>query len=79
VRFYYVVRPASDRWEVSFGEAGTRFVYPGREEALQVALGAALRHWQVQHRPSGVRIEGAGMAPEVVAEYGDLPCPSPQS
>jgi len=69
MRFFYVVRPISDHWEVSFGDQGTRFVYAGREEAMHVALGAAQRHWFTQHLPSGVRLEHDGRV-EDIAEYG---------
>jgi hypothetical protein len=69
MRFFYVVRAVSDRWEVTFGSEGTRFVYAGREEALGVAIGAAQRHWELQHCPSGVRFEHDGRV-EDIAEFG---------
>jgi hypothetical protein len=57
MRFLYVVRPVFGQWEVSFGENGSRFLYQGRDEAVQVAKGAAKLHWETHHRPSGVRLE----------------------
>ena len=69
MRFYYIVRPILGQWEVSFGEHGTRFLYGGRDEAVQVAKGAAKLHWETHHRPAGVRLD----TPEGtldVASYG---------
>ena len=70
MRFFYVVRPALGQWEVGFGEHGSRFVYAGREEAEQVACGAARLHWETRHEPSGVCLELPGERPREIATYG---------
>lgn len=71
MRFFYVVKPVLGQWEVSFGEQGTRFLYRGRDEAVQVAKGAAKLHWETHHRPSGVRLELPDGAQEL-ASYGSV-------
>ena len=70
MRFFYVVRPVLGQWEVSFGDHGSRFLYAGREEAVQVAKGAAKLHWETHHRPSGVRLEMPD-GPMEVATFGN--------
>jgi len=70
MRFFYVVRPALGQWEVGFGENGSRFLYAGREEAEQVACGAARLHWETRHEPSGVCLELPGERPREIATYG---------
>ena len=71
MRFIYVVRPVLGQWEVSFGEQGSRFLYGGREEAVQVARGAAKLHWETHHRPSGVRVDTPDGSVEI-ASYGSM-------
>jgi hypothetical protein len=73
MRFFYVVRPALDQWEVGFGENGSCFLYAGREEAEQVASGAAKLHWETRHEPAGVRLELPGERPREIASYGPPP------
>jgi hypothetical protein len=73
MRFVYVVRPNLGRWEVSFGDSGTTFLYQGVEEAVAVATGAARLHWESQGRPSAVRMESPGEEPRELARYGDEP------
>jgi hypothetical protein len=70
MRFFYVVRPSLDRWEVSFGENGSCFVYSGMDEALAVATGAAKLHWESQRAPSGVRLELPNAPPREIATFG---------
>jgi len=70
-RFFYVVRPSLAKWELTFGEQGSRFLYDSREEALQVACGAARLHWETRQQASGVRLELGAQEPEVVATYGE--------
>ena len=70
-RFYYVVRPSLAKWELTFGEQGSRFLYDSREEAVQVACGAARLHWETRAQASGVRLEVDAHDPEVVATYGE--------
>jgi len=72
-RFFYVVRPSLGQWEVGFGENGSRFLYAGMEEAVQVASGAARLHWEQRHEPSGVRLEMPGNEAREVAVFGDAP------
>ena len=72
-RFFYVVRPSLGQWEVGFGEHGSRFLYQGMEEAVQVASGAARLHWEQRHEPSGVRLEMPGSEAREVASFGDAP------
>ena len=74
MRFFYVVRPVLGQWEVSFGEHGSRFLYHGRDEAVQVAKGAAKLHWETHHRPSGVRLE----TPEGAQELASFGTPRPR-
>lgn len=71
-RFFYLVCPYGAKWEVSFGQGGSRFLYGSREEAIQVARGAARLHWESRGDPSGVRLELPGHGVEVVASYGAL-------
>jgi hypothetical protein len=71
MRYYYVVRPSLGQWEVGFGENGTRLLYEGREEAEQVARGAAKLHWETRNEPAGVRIELPGERPMEIATYGN--------
>jgi hypothetical protein len=70
MRFFYVVRPALGQWEVGFGEHGSRFLYAGREEAEQVACGAARLHWETRHEPAGVLVELPGEDAAEIAAYG---------
>jgi hypothetical protein len=70
MRFFYVVRPALGQWEVGFGEHGSCFLYAGREEAEQVACGAARLHWETRHEPAGVRLELPGERPSEIAVFG---------
>ena len=70
MRFYYVVRPSLGKWEVGFGENGSCFLYDGREEAEQVARGAAKLHWETRQEPAGVRLELPGERPSEIAVYG---------
>jgi hypothetical protein len=70
MRFFYVVRPSFGQWEVTFGEHGSRFLYSGKDEAIQVATGAARLHWESRHEPSGVRLEQPGHAPSDIASFG---------
>ena len=69
-RFFYFVRPSLSKWEVTFGERGSCFLYDSREEAEQVAHGAAKLHWESRAAPSGVKLELPGMAVAVVGTYG---------
>lgn len=77
MRFFYVVRPALAQWEVSFGESGSCFLYACREEAEQVARGAAKLHWETRDEPAGVRLELPGEGTREIANYG--PADSRQS
>ena len=70
-RFFYLVRPVGAKWEVSFGEGGSRFLYGSQEEAVQVARGAAKLHWESRGDPSGVRLDLPGRRPEDVASFGN--------
>jgi hypothetical protein len=70
MRFFYVVRPSVGQWEVTFGENGSRFLYGHKEEALQVATGAARMHWESRQEPSGVRLEIPGQAATEVVAFG---------
>ena len=60
MRFFYLVKPVLGKWEVTFGQGGTRFVYESRFEALEVARGAAKMHWTTRNEPSGVLVEEDG-------------------
>jgi hypothetical protein len=71
MRFFYVVRPSVGKWEVSFGEHGSCFLYAGKDEAVQVATGAARMHWESRQEPSGVRLEVPGQEITEVAVFGD--------
>ena len=70
MRFFYVVKPSLGQWEVGFGENGSRFLYAGREEAEQVACGAARLHWETRHEPAGVLLELPGERPREIATFG---------
>ena len=67
MRFFYLVKPAQGKWEVTFGRGGTRFVYESRFEALEVARGAAKMHWTSRNEPSGVRVDEDGGLKELHA------------
>ena len=69
-RFYYLVRPLDDQWEVAFGGTGERFAYGTRSEAIQVAKGAARLHWETRNELSGVQAEDANGRVRTVASYG---------
>jgi hypothetical protein len=71
MRFFYVIKPVLGQWEVSFGEHGSRFLYHGRDEAMQVAKGAAKQQWETHRRPSGVRLELPDGTQEV-ANFGNV-------
>jgi hypothetical protein len=71
IRFFYVVRPSLGKWEVSFGENGSCFLYAGKDEAVQVATGAARMHWETRQEPSGVRLEVPGQSVTELAVFGD--------
>ena len=71
MRFFYVVRPSLGKWEVSFGEHGSCFLYHGMDEAVQVASGAARLHWEQRMEPSGVRLEIPGHEVQEVVAFGD--------
>jgi hypothetical protein len=75
-RFVYVVHPYLDRWEVTFGDGGSRFIYDTREEAVEIARRAAKSHWESKGEPAGVRVEVPGSPIEVIATHGTLG-PSP--
>ena len=68
-RFFYLVRHSAGKWEVSFGEDGTRFLYDSLSEAMQIARGAARLHWETRHEPSGVVFESRGPG-SVECEFG---------
>ncbi|MGH8029323.1 MAG: hypothetical protein ACREO3_05235 [Arenimonas sp.] len=68
--FVYVVKPVLGQWEVGFGDNGSRFLYAGRDEAEQVARGAAQLHWETRNEPAGVRLELPGERPSILAEFG---------
>jgi hypothetical protein len=70
MRYVYIVRPALGQWEVGFGENGSRFLYAGREEAVEVARGAAKLHWETRREPSAVRLEIPGEAPSDIVCFG---------
>jgi hypothetical protein len=71
VRFFYVVRPIGEQWEVTFSETegGSVFVYATRHEALQVARGAAKLHWETRQEFSGVEVR-EGDRKRVVGKFG---------
>jgi len=71
-RYLYIVRPSLGQWEVGFGENGSCFLYAGREEALEVARGAARLHWETRQEPCGVRLELPG---EPAREIESFPPP----
>jgi hypothetical protein len=69
-RYLYIVRPSLGQWEVGFGENGTCFLYAGRDEAVEVARGAARLHWETRNEPSGVRLDLPGEGPREIAAFG---------
>ena len=71
-RYLYIVRPSCGQWEVGFGENGSCFLYAGREEACEVARGAARLHWETRNEPSGVRLDLPGERPREIASFGDM-------
>jgi hypothetical protein len=77
-RFVYVVQPYLEKWEVSFGDGGSRFIYDTRDEAVDIARRAAKTHWETTGEPAGVRMEVPGAPVAVIATYG-TPGPSPSA
>jgi hypothetical protein len=71
-RTWYVVSPAGAQWQVDFGAFGSPFRYATREEALQVACGAAKLHWEDRGEPAGARLDTADGQRQVVATYGRM-------
>jgi hypothetical protein len=69
-RFYYYVRPALTRWEVTFGEEGSCFMYETQEEAIESAMEAAKLNWEKHGVPSGVRLEIPGRVGHSVRTFG---------
>lgn len=69
-RFFYLVRPQGEQWEVTFGGTGDQFVYDSRSEALHIAKGAARLHWEARNELSGVRAEDAEGHVRLIARYG---------
>ena len=69
-RFYYIVRPSADQWEVRVGLQGAPITYVSAHEALQVARGAARQHWQSRGEPSGVLVEAADCSAREEALFG---------
>ena len=60
-RHFYVVRHQGAAWRVVVeGVGDDLFVYGSREEAEQVARGAAKLHWETRGQPSGVQVEQDG-------------------
>jgi hypothetical protein len=72
-RIWYVVCPAHDRWQVTFGCDGSPFCYTSRDEALVVACSAAKLHHQNRGDPTGALLELPGEPRHVLATYGRLP------
>ena len=68
--FFYNVRQLESVWEVTFGVTGSRFVYRSREQAEEVAQGAARQHWESRGEESGVLVEDGQGDIQVLARYG---------
>jgi hypothetical protein len=66
----YEVRPSLGKWEVVIGDSGARFVYATRDDAMQVARGAARLHWATRHEPCDATLQDEDGAVCMLARYG---------
>jgi hypothetical protein len=75
-RIWYVVAPAQDRWQVTFGCDRQPGVYATQDEALMIARSAARLHWENQQAATGARLDLPGGLKQVLATFGRVAAPS---
>jgi hypothetical protein len=70
-RFRYLVRPSHERWEVTFGESGSCFLYETQAEAVEIARRAGRQHWETRGESCEVCLEVPGRPMEILAFFSN--------